>query len=134
MDYILDVLAETFPEKAKLVSCACGGKETALAVTGADGADSLLSKRDLIEKTLFDTYQSTIKETKASSFEALLDQLSDNEIRLLLVRMPLETIDLHLRDLALFLSPTRLTTLNEIKDWDSRHRNDFTKKEIKNFI
>ena len=146
LDYVLDLLAEPFPEKAKLVACACGAKGQGgpLGELKAQG-DSMLSKRDLIEGALLEALgkgtslgnpdpkpnefcagRACELRTKPLGFlEAELDAMNNDQVGKLLKLTPIPTIDIHLRDMALFLDPERGTTFNEVKDWDLRHRNDF---------
>lgn len=144
INYILDVLAEPFPEKAKYKSCACGaasdeknGATTTLTGSGAKvEGEKMPCKRDLIEQALLEALKMDYYDVRTSAafiqavrkendFESFLDRLSDEEIGNLLSKVNIGLIDTHLRDLALFMDPNRpvKTTFSEIKRWDKRHAN-----------
>lgn len=130
LDYILDWLAESFPEKAQMKSCACGakgekteGKEKEKTVTKSD---RFPSKRELIEASLLLALKRQGSAGDATvSLEAALDEMDETEIGQLLKKMPVDLIDRHLSDMALFKNQHRPTTLQEIIDWDTRHAKDF---------
>ena len=126
LDYLLDVLAESFPEKAKLVSCACGTKDKGelKTATNSDGEAMLLSKRDLVENALLEAFKLDFPDDKSTTLDEALGKLSDKALGKLLRLVPVDTIDVHLRDLALFLDSNRQTTLGEVKSWDTRHASD----------
>jgi len=132
IDYLLDVLAEPFPEKATKKSCACGKKSS-----GADD-DFLKTKRMLIEEALLEALKLSVQKNSSDLLEKLeggdletvLDEMSEDEIGKLLKFVPLKIIDTHLLDLSLFLDPDRPTTVEEIIEWDRKHAQDFQKINI----
>lgn len=130
--YILDILAEPFPESAKIEACGCGANGNEEKVENAkahlyaiDGP--MLSKRDLIEMALLDAFGAK----NVKNFEEFVDSLNDEQMGLILQHFDINMIDQHLRDLALFLDDHRAikTTFEEIKKWDKRHKNDFNQNQ-----
>ena len=87
VEYILDVLAEQFPTKAKLLSCACGSKagekptlDSSGQVLAAVENGVLPSKRDLIEGALLDALKREGKQLQATSLQKALEGMNDEEI------------------------------------------------------
>jgi len=122
IDYLLDALAEPFPEKAKKKSCACGDAQQA-------ATDSFQTRRDLIEGALLEALQLSGADTRkpGDHLESILDEMSEAELGKLLTCVPLKIVDTHLSDLSLFLDPERPTTLEEVIEWDKKHLQDFEK-------
>ena len=129
LNYILDWLAEPFPEEAQLKSCACGTDPSKADVNSVSRDDRFPSKRELLEESLLEALktQSVENQTviRARTLKDALDALPDSAIGNLLISMPLELVDRHLNDLSLFADPTRPTDIEEIKQWDQRHAKDF---------
>lgn len=134
LDYILDWLAEPFPEKAQLKSCACGASDQAgkkeekkESTVPSDPSGRFPSKRELIEEALLTALktQTSTAEIRAQTLEMALNDMDETEIGQLLKLMPVDLIDRHLSDMSLFRNPLRPTSLQEIEDWDTRHAKDF---------
>jgi hypothetical protein len=115
LNYVLDTLAESFPDDMILKSCNCGadgGKQPQVA-TGQ------MTKRKLIEEALLEALGGASAAGAASgprTLTAVLDGMSEAELAKLLSHLPVAAIDQQLNDLAVFLS--RPTTLDEIITWD----------------
>jgi hypothetical protein len=133
LDYLLDWLAESFPEQAQLKSCNCGSDGTRVIASSGVAAGRFPSKRELIEDSLLQGMQAQNPnwvESSSISFSEALDNLDDTQIGRFLKFVPVDLIDRHLNDLALFMNPQRHTSLQEIKEWDKRHANDFSQVQF----
>lgn len=153
--YLLDILAEPFPESAKLESCSCGAneqkevstegvilsKESTFVPNMEDAKKTLysiegpmLSKRDLIEVALLEAYS---PKKKFKTFDEFLNSLADDQIGKLLLEVDVGKIDQHLIDLSLFMDTERpiQTTVEEIIKWDTNHKGDFeTEKGLREIL
>lgn len=130
--YILDIIAEPFPESAKIEACGCGSNDNEDKVENAKAhlyaiEGPMLSKRDLIERSLMDAFDAK----NVKSFDEFISKFNDDQIATILQSFDVNLIDRHLRDLALFLDKNRAvkTTFEEIKEWDRRHKNDFEQQK-----
>lgn len=129
LSYLLDVLAEPFPDTAKKQACNCGAEETNSVKNETENETknetenkapqvTFTTKRDLIEGALLDALGGSM-----SSFQSALDKMSDAQVgTALLTHVDVDMVDRHLHDLDLFA--TRPTTLDELKAWDTAHKND----------
>lgn len=129
LGYLIDTLAEPFPlENLKRAGkCACGDQSSARS---GDALDQTTTKRDAIEQALLMALvkQRSVSAKADSQLTDALDSLSEAQLGQLLKHIPTATVDQHLYDLAVFLQPDRVTTVDEICAWDRKHQHDFTNK------
>jgi hypothetical protein len=124
IEYILDTLAEPFSDESKEIKCDCAGGDpggnqtptnaTPNGITNTGVPEPIVkSKRELIEEAIIDA----LPEAKqvSTSMDEVLDNMTEEEIGGLLTHLDVPTIDQELRDLAIFMTPGRLTTLRELR-------------------
>ena len=114
-EYLLDTIAEPFPEKAKERNCGCDENITE--------TPPWKTKRDLVEEAVVEAMPESWK--TQGSLKDILKNKSDAEIAPLLSHVNIDTIDSHLQDLARFSNtgtgPEGTTTFSDIVGWDTRH-------------
>ena len=133
LEYILDVIAEPFPQNSNGGECGCGDDDAEkknVAEKKQEPPTSLRSQEvPLAKQTVRGLVESALTEALPSDWKQEVDGgdgggeklgLLDIIATKLLKHFDLEAIDSQMRDLALFLDPNRPvnTTLVEIVAWD----------------
>jgi hypothetical protein len=116
LNYVLDTLAESFPDDMVSKPCNCGADGGGKKPQRAGGQ---MTKRKLIEEALLEALGGAAGAASGGGPKTLtvvLDGMSEAELAKLLSHLPVAAIDQQLNDLAVFLS--RPTTLDEIITWD----------------
>ena len=136
LNYVLDLIAEPFPDKAKEYQCDCGdekSKETntrilpgTLAMTNEyekpKKEREKKCKRDLVEESILNSFKVTPLPQNLNDY---LTSINDAEIEKLISKIDIAKIDAHLHTIASFMDPTQPTSIKEIVQWDKQHNKDF---------